>query len=106
MKSGLNDWRWQRISAVMIAVFAVPILTEWFCRCLITDFDWYRMLETDIGRVLTLCGLIGFSIHSYLGLRVVITDYVPRELQESALVLLVNWVGILFVYGLYLIWVF
>lgn len=106
MKAGLRDWKLQRLSAMMISVLAIPLLLEWFCGCLTQDYLWYELLATDIGKVITLTGLIGFAIHSYLGMMVVITDYVPRKFQEVALVLLANWVIILFGYGLYLIWIF
>lgn len=105
MRRGLLDWRLQRLSAMFISIFAVPVLGLWFSGYLVTDYDWYVLLSSIEGRVLTLIGLIGFAVHSHLGLWVVLTDYCPRDWQTVVMFFIDMWLCTLFGYGLYLLWI-
>lgn len=103
---GLWDWWMQRVSSMLISVFSVPLLGAWYFGYLPTERSWYVLLESDIGRILTVVGLIGFAMHTRIGLWVVCTDYLPRSIQVGVSWLIELWVLLLLVWGLYLIWVF
>lgn len=102
---GLRDWQLQRLSAMLIAVFALPMLSLWFLGYLVEDYDWYLFLSSYLGRGLSLLGLFGYVIHARLGMWVVITDYVPRSYQRIVIWLLDIWLLALLITGLGLFWV-
>ena len=105
MRWGLIEWWMQRLSAVGISVFALPVLSLWYGGYLPDDYSWYQWLASPTGKLLTLIGLFGFALHSRLGMWVVITDYVPKRWQKQMTTLLDIWLLTLTVYGLHLIWV-
>ncbi len=104
MHSGLKDWWMQRISAVMVSVFALPVLVMWFGGWLDQDYVWYTFLSSLVGKTITLIGLLGFALHIRIGLWVVITDYVPRAMQAMIIWVINTWIFGLFVWGGYLLW--
>ena len=106
MNEGLYDWWIQRLSAILISVFSIPVLFLWYSGHLKESLDWYTFLSSDLGMVLTLLGLVGFAIHAKIGLWVVITDYIPRRMQKAAVITMNIWVWGILGWGLYLMWVF
>jgi succinate dehydrogenase / fumarate reductase membrane anchor subunit len=105
MGMGLRDWKLQRISAMLLTVFFLPLLVMWFGNVLENDYDWYLFLSSILGKCLTIMGLVGFAIHAKLGIWVVITDYAPRSLQKILSMVINLWISILSCYSLYLVWV-
>lgn len=103
---GLQDWWIQRVSSVLVSLFAIPLLVLWYYGYFVDERSWYVFLESDIGRILTLIGLIGFALHTRIGLWVVATDYLPRSIQSTVAWVIELWVVSLLIWGLYLIWVF
>lgn len=104
MKSGLREWQAQRASALLLSVFALPVLWLWFGKYLVHDHQWYDYLSSPYGIGSTICGLIGFAIHGYIGVKVVITDYIPRKWQDSFIFLAKIWTFILLLWGFHLMW--
>ncbi len=75
-KDGTSHWWGQRVSAV-----ALLILGVWFAWYLATTSDFsYAAVVAEIGRPINSILLLLFSVtlayHSYLGVQVVIEDYV------------------------------
>ncbi|MCP8351870.1 succinate dehydrogenase, hydrophobic membrane anchor protein [Candidatus Synchoanobacter obligatus] len=106
MNPGLWDWWMQRVSSLLVSVFAIPILTLWFGGYLETDVQWYELLLNPYMKALTVIGLLGFVLHTRLGLWVVVTDYIPRRMQRFFGVVVNGLVLGYLIWGLYLIWVF
>lgn len=105
MRWGLIDWWAQRISGIFLALFALPLLSNWYLGYLSDDYSWYQWLSQPEIKALTLLGLFGFAVHARIGMWVVMTDYLPRRWQEYAIQLLNIWILVLSIWGLYLIWV-
>ncbi len=105
VNKGLNDWWIQRISASLISVFALPVLIMWFGGWLASANDWYLFLSSTLGQVLTVIGVIGFALHSRIGLWVVITDYIPTRMQSPVIWLVNSWLLSLVVWALHLVWI-
>ncbi|MEC7030256.1 MAG: succinate dehydrogenase, hydrophobic membrane anchor protein [Pseudomonadota bacterium] len=101
---GLSDWWMQRISSILISIFALPVLGLWFAGRLVGPEDWYDFLSSSFGLSLTLIGVIGFVLHTRIGLWVVITDYVPRHYQTFATWLMYIYLAGILAWALYLIW--
>ena len=94
-KEGLNHWWAQRVTAVAL----VP-LTLWFVVSLLTVVgEDYAQLAAWIGSPLNTVLLVAFLFsmyyHVYLGLQVVIEDYVHTEAVKLATLLAVKFLLIL-----------
>ena len=103
---GLRDWWLQRISAVLISLFALPVILYWVAGGLITQADWYIFLSHSQMRFLTGLGLLGYIVHVRIGLWVVVTDYIPSLYQAWAQWLVDILIALHLGFGLYLIWIF
>lgn len=103
MNHGLFDWWAQRVSSMLISLFALPVLYLWYAGVLVTSLDWYLFLSSQTGKFLTLIGLVGLVAHAKIGLWVVITDYLPRTIQVLVTrVIYLLLLGML-VWGVYLV---
>ena len=84
--SGVQHWRWQRISALMLFVIMVYLV---FAVSRLSTFDYGQAL-TFVASPINALGLgslvvVGF-FHASLGLEVVIEDYVPLNKGRKALI--------------------
>ena len=101
---GLHDWWIQRLSALLISAFVLPTLFFWLVGWLPDAAAWYDFLMIPWVKGLTLLGLTGVLLHSWIGLWVVATDYVPRRIQGFVLGFLHAWLSAYYLIGIYLIW--
>jgi succinate dehydrogenase / fumarate reductase membrane anchor subunit len=88
--SGMTVWWWQRISGVYIALFAIPLiimlkgLDE-------TDYDTIvAYLSSPLGKALSFGFVLSLLAHAYIGLRIIIEDYVPSAIFRLPFVALLN----------------
>ena len=84
-QSGVKDWLWQRISAVVILLYSALVLGFWALNPQATFTAWHRFLMSMSMRVLGTLAFVSFAIHAWLGIWTVLTDYVkPRCVQQCA----------------------
>lgn len=94
-KSGVSHWWWQRLTAVMLAPLGL-----WFIFSLLTlDVIDHSAVSEWLGAPLNALGValfvLALSLHSQLGVQVVIEDYVQDARWQRRGVLLVALVHIL-----------
>ncbi|OIO54809.1 MAG: succinate dehydrogenase, hydrophobic membrane anchor protein [Proteobacteria bacterium CG1_02_64_396] len=76
---GLPVWWWQRLSAVALALLAIPQLgLAWqllhaAAPALVLEY-WMGQLGTALA---TWFFLLAATVHGYIGVRIVVEDYVP-----------------------------
>ena len=84
--SGVQHWRWQRISALMLFVIMVYLV---FAVSRLSTFDYVQAL-TFVAAPINALGLASLVLvglfHASLGLEVVIEDYVPLNKGRKALI--------------------
>ncbi|MDC3180762.1 succinate dehydrogenase, hydrophobic membrane anchor protein [Gammaproteobacteria bacterium] len=105
-RAGLRDWWLQRISASILSLYFLPIIFAWLLGYIRGPLQFYQLLNRVDMKLATLAMLIAYTIHSRIGLWVVITDYMPRFVQHYLSALFDILFVLQFVIGAYLIWSF
>lgn len=90
--SGSRDWVVQRISAVVLAVYFL-VMVSWFATHTPTFELWRGFMLSLPMRLFTLLALLSLVGHAWVGMWVVFTDYVKsggvRFVLQSAVILAV-----------------
>lgn len=77
MNDGLAGWIWQRVSAVFLLFYILPVLGFWFLSSNFSSFDvWYQFLVAPGMKILGFFAAVSLSVHACVGLWVVATDYI------------------------------
>jgi len=109
-RSGFKDWYLQRLSAVVLAVllpmpFVVLILVY---TGVVDQFGLLDIVDNFVSRLLHTILITALIIHAYMGLKVMIEDYVPAigwrvTLIGSMLVVMsgfgIWWMAIIWAWG-------
>lgn len=94
-KAGLIGWIAQRVSAVVMVVFLLAMLAP--CAFRSTDaVFWQQYLMHPLMILLTVITFIALCIHAWLGMAMIISDYLPQPGRQKVLYLVA---GSLLVYG-------
>lgn len=104
-RSGLHDWLWQRVSAVVLASYVVFMAVYFATHPGFTYSDWQFLFSGSAFKLFTLVFIVGLSAHAWIGLWTVATDYIKptsiRFVFQSAVII----ASILyFLWGVQVIW--
>ena len=97
-------WWWQKITAVYVAVFTIPLIVT--LRGLgAGDYEWlFKCLSSPLGKSLGIAFIVSVVTHGYIGIRIVIEDYVPIQLIRFPLIALLNLiVAVMSLWGVFII---
>ena len=88
-QKGLYDWVMQRISALFLTVYIVPLLVFWIMGDAKQGFQaWQLFLLSPVMKILGAFAAIGLFVHAVIGAWIVATDYIkPPRLQTGVLAL-------------------
>lgn len=104
-RSGLHDWLIQRLSAVVLVVYAL-ILAVYFAGHPGADQPtWVAFISQPVMKVATLLALLAVVAHAWIGIWTVFTDYVKPAglrlvLQSGLIVVCLS----LLLWGLVIVW--
>jgi len=103
--SGLKDWVWQRITAVVFLLYVGLVLGYWFVFPQATHLQWRMFLLCPYMQVLGTVAYLAFLLHAWIGLWTVITDYIkPPALQKFTIFVVIFIIIQYLVTGLFLLW--
>lgn len=81
-RSGLSDWLMQRVSAVILLAYFLFI--AWVVGNGV-DYDSWKMLFSQTWmRIFSLGALLSLAVHAWIGMWVVLSDYVTARLLGAA----------------------
>lgn len=102
---GLRDWVVQRVSAIIMAVYTISLVTYLVLSPGITYPEW-RMLFASTGvKVATIIFLLSLMFHAWVGVWTIFTDYVkPFVLRGILNVLVILTLGACFIWTLMILW--
>lgn len=84
-RSGLYDWMAQRVSAVVLAAFFLFLLGYLVSHPGLTFSDWNGLFSNNGMRIFTLLALLSGSVHAWVGMWTITTDYLtPMALGKWA----------------------
>ena len=96
---GLRDWLIQRISAVIMALYALFITGYALSQPHFDYATWTRMFSSNILRSFTLLTLLALYYHAWIGVRDIVMDYI----KPAGVRLLIH-VLVILALLLYVIW--
>jgi len=87
---GWREWLAQRVTAVIMALFAIIIFGFFVIKGEISYQDWKALFSSQLFRVLALLFLISVYYHAWIGVRDVLMDYIkPTAIRVTLQVLVI-----------------
>ena len=86
--NGLKDWYWQRLSAVVLLVM-LPLPFFLLAAVYSGSFNQYDLLDIldhFVSRLLHTLLILAIIVHAYIGLKVILEDYVHSTLLRVPLI--------------------
>ena len=96
---GLRDWLVQRVTAVVMAVYAIFMVAHLLLQPSFGYDTWIELFSGNIVRTFTLLFLLSLFYHAWVGVRDIVMDYV-----KPASVRLLIHVLVILALVLYVIW--
>lgn len=83
--SGSRDWIMQRISAVVLAVYAVVMVAFFLFNGSVGYEQWVMFIMSMPMRLLSLLAIVALAVHAWVGMWTVFTDYIKSTGLRIAL---------------------
>jgi len=83
-RSGAYDWLVQRVSAVILALYTVFIVSVLLFSSDLNFTSWSNLFEKTWVRIFTLMALVSLGAHAWVGLWTISTDYLKNGVQRFA----------------------
>ena len=89
--SGSRDWIMQRISAVVLAVYAVVMVAFFLFNGSVGYAQWVMFIMSMPMRLLSLLAIVALAVHAWVGMWTVFTDYIKstglRIVLQAAMII-------------------
>lgn len=96
---GLRDWLAQRVTAAVMAVYAVVVVTHLLLQPSFGYDTWAELFSGNVMRTFSLLFLLSMFYHAWIGVRDIVMDYV----KPASIRLLIH-VLVILALVLYTIW--
>jgi len=105
-RSGLSDWYLQRLSAVVVALLLPGAFVLLWCvyAGVLTQIELLAWLDSLTMRLLHSLLIVALSLHAYIGLKVMIEDYVHTGMRVLLMGIMLVCMGLFGIWWLALIW--
>jgi succinate dehydrogenase / fumarate reductase membrane anchor subunit len=103
--NGLKDWLIQRVTAIYFAAYLFFLL-GFFLRHPHLDFEqWHQLFANSLFQIATAVSLLALTLHSWIGIWTVTTDYLKCTAVRLSIQMLVA-LGLLtqLIWGLIIVW--
>ncbi|MGC1182918.1 succinate dehydrogenase, hydrophobic membrane anchor protein [Legionella sp.] len=103
--NGLKDWLIQRITALYFAMYTVFILGFLLLHPALRYEQWHALFACSLVQIATAIALLAFTLHAWIGIWTVTTDYMKcTVLRLSVQMLVVLWLFSQLIWGLMILW--
>ena len=89
--SGSRDWIMQRISAVVLAVYAVVMVAFFLFNGSVGYEQWVMFIMSMPMRLLSILAIVALAVHAWVGMWTVFTDYIKstglRIVLQAAMII-------------------
>lgn len=104
--NGFGDWYWQRLSAVVLLIMLpLPfVLLAGVYGGFFDQFDLLDLLDHFVSRLLHTLLILALIVHVYIGLKVILEDYVHTILRVPLIGLMLVLMSGFGIWWLALIW--
>ena len=102
---GLRDWVMQRISAILMAVYSIGLITYIVLYPDLSYPDWRALFAQTWVKVATLLFIVSVLFHAWIGMWTVFTDYIKSYVIRCILNFLVLlMLAACFFWGVLILW--
>ncbi|HEX4045476.1 MAG TPA: succinate dehydrogenase, hydrophobic membrane anchor protein [Gammaproteobacteria bacterium] len=102
---GLRDWAVQRLSAIIIAIYAIGLIAYIVCHPGLTFFVWRELFAHTWMKIATILFIAALLCHAWVGMWTIFTDYIKCNLLRGLchVVVLLMLVAC-FIWGTLILW--
>lgn len=102
---GLRDWLFQRISAIVMALYFICLGWFLFTHQSLTYGQWHNLFAMPAIKIFTIMFVISLLYHAWIGMWTVFTDYIkPASLRLVLEVLMMLMLVACFFWALEILW--
>ncbi|GAA5785494.1 succinate dehydrogenase, hydrophobic membrane anchor protein [Chitiniphilus shinanonensis] len=102
---GLRDWLVQRVTAVIMLVYAIGIVAFLLLASGAGYEAWQQLFACTWVKVLTTVTVVALLWHAWVGIRDIWMDYVqPVGIRLTLHVLTILWLVASFIYSIHVVW--
>jgi succinate dehydrogenase / fumarate reductase, membrane anchor subunit len=103
--NGLKDWIWQRVTAVILAVYTIYLFVFFLSHPNLDYAQWQLLFSCTIMRIATVLVLFSVLVHAWIGMWTVLTDYVkPTAVRLSLQILILLALLSYLIWGIAIVW--
>jgi succinate dehydrogenase / fumarate reductase membrane anchor subunit len=103
--NGLKDWLIQRVTAVYFAVYSIFLFGFLLVHPNLNYDQWHELFANPVFQIATVISLLALSLHAWIGIWTVTTDYMKCTVIRLSVQLIVAlWLLSQFVWGLMIVW--
>lgn len=104
-RSGLSDWLIQRVSAVVLALYAVFMVGYLLFHPDLDYATWNGLFSQTWMRIFSLLAFVSLAAHAWIGLWIVVTDYIkPTGIRFIVQIAIIIAIFIFLVWGVQVLW--
>ena len=82
---GYNDWFIQRITALLIGIYAIFLIVFLLIHHPISYLKWHELFSYRIMKIITTIVICSILWHSWIGMWIIFTDYIKNKFLRLAL---------------------
>lgn len=103
--NGLKDWLIQRVTAVYFAAYVIFLFVFFLSHPDLNFEQWHALFANILVQIATAIALFALSLHAWIGIWTVTTDYMKcTAIRLSVQLLVVLWLFSQFIWGLMIVW--
>lgn len=104
-RTGLQDWLIQRVSAVIIAIYTIFLISYFLLHAEIAFPEWQQLFASNSMRYASLLVLISLLAHAWIGFWTISTDYVKiLSIRLAIQILFMIAMFFCLVWGIQILW--
>ena len=103
--NGLKDWLIQRVTAIYFAIYTVFLFAFLLMHPQLQYSEWAALFNCWIFQIASVCALLMLSLHAWIGIWTVTTDYLSNTAIRVIVQMLVFFLLLAqFIWGLMIVW--
>ncbi|MCD6045590.1 MAG: sdhD [Gammaproteobacteria bacterium] len=103
--NGVRDWLWQRVSAVILAVYTLFILGFIWLTPQLDYVAWFQFFQGIWVKLFTLLAALSLLTHTWVGMWTILTDYVKStRLRLTFEILVIIALFLYFLVAIAIVW--
>lgn len=103
--NGLKDWLIQRVTAVFFAVYTLFLVIFLVNHPHLNFVQWHNLSANPVFQIATVIALLALSLHAWIGIWTVTTDYIKcTAIRLTVQLTVALWLIAQFIWGLMIVW--